>query len=283
MNWSDYWQLQQGDKYGGYNCSAYVLAAGLKLFGITTTGARVRALSDEPIPNWDSPGLRHEQLHDVAAKYGVHLDVRYGLAWEEVLEVRAAGHPICLGLNYNPIRTTIYTGQPTFTGNHEFLLASKSLDFDPLADGRRIGIFRGPANYPDELLKRAAGELILSTEGGTRRLGYGKAYVAIFPRLSIPPAPDSSVVINGPETSERNVMITTTVASYRFKLTKGQPLYRHPGGPVVAKMSFSGNVEWTGNAGPGWTAVQVNTKAPYADGITRPTIVYVPTKAGVRV
>lgn len=78
-------------------------------------------------------------------------------------------------------------------------------------------------------------------------------------------------------------MITTTAAPHLFRLAKGQPLFRHPGGPVVTKLSAAGSVAWVGGAGAGWTAVRVSTGAPYADGQQRPTIVYVPTKAGIRV
>jgi hypothetical protein len=122
-----------------------------------------------------------------------------------------------------------------------------------------------------------------------KRLGRGLAYVAILPhrRPIIPEAPDTGdgpvLVPDWPTPKEKNTMIVTTVASYAFRLLKGQPLFRHPGGPVVTKMSATGSVPWVGNAGTGWTAVRVMTRAPYADGITRPTIVYVPTKAGTRI
>jgi hypothetical protein len=295
IDWSDYYQLQQGDPNGSVNCAANVLAAGLYIDScgaIRTTGRLVRALSDEPIPDPASPGLRHEQLADVAAKYNVGLDVHRGMQYDDVEDIVASGYTVALAVNYAPIRTSNRSGQFNFTGNHE-LLRRPGLTFDPLTDGRMTAVgrvYKGPGNYSRTLLRAAAGDLILGyTANGTpRRLGRGLAYAAIFPhrRPSVPTAPDTSgpvLVPDAPTPTEKNTMIVTTVASYAFRLAKGQPLFRHPGGPVVTKMSAAGNVPWVGNAGTGWTAVRVMTKAPYADGKTRPTIVYVPTKAGVRI
>lgn len=285
IDWSDYWQLQQGDKYGGYNCSAYCLAAGLKVANnITTTGARVRALSNEPVPDPKSPGLNHEQLQNVAAKFGVNLTVKYRVPWAEVLDISAAGHPMVLGVSYSAIRATPYTGQPTFYGNHELLLMPGHLVFDPLADGRRDGIYRGPGVYPDNILRVGAGLLLLRP--GVR-LGAGLAYIAIFPnRIPSPTAPDTGtgtvprLVTSAPTPAERNVMIASAYPGHVMRLVKGQPLFRYPGGPVVTRMSAAGAVEHCGSAGSGWSEVKVMTGAPYADHKVRPTGLYVPNAAG---
>lgn len=292
-----YYQLRQAaDPYRGYNCSAYVLAAGMDFDScgtILTTGRIVRAMSDEPVPDPRSPGLRHEQLAAVALRFGVRLQVFRGVPWRDVMEASDDGYGVALATNYRPVRTSPYSGQPSFTGNHEFLLMPGRFTLDPLADGRVSGgkrVFHGPATYPEALLKAAAGDLILEYNANgsvKRRLGFGLAYAAIFPHRHplVPDAPDTGglvVVPNAPAPAERNVMITTTIGAHTFRLPKGQPLFRHPGGPVVTKTSKAGSWPWVGGAGAGWTAVRVMTGAPYADGDTRPTIVYVPSKAGVR-
>jgi hypothetical protein len=82
---------------------------------------------------------------------------------------------------------------------------------------------------------------------------------------------------------EKNAMIASMyqVATGRvMTLAKGQPLFRHPGGPRVTAMSKQGNVAYVGHAGGEWSMVIVNTGQPYADGETRPTGLYVPTEAG---
>lgn len=69
-------------------------------------------------------------------------------------------------------------------------------------------------------------------------------------------------------------------SSYVKTLAKGQPLFRHPGGPLVTKMSKKASVPYIGGAGTGWQAVRVSTGVPYVDKKTRSTILYVPTAAG---
>lgn len=297
LDWAPFYQLRQGDPHGGKNCAAYSLAAGLRFdsCGATrVTGRSVRALSSEPVPDPKSPGLTHEQLAEVAAKFGVTLAVHRGMPWDEVDQARDEGYGVLLAINYAPVRTTPYAGQLNFTGNHELLLLP-GLDFDPLADGRLLPgghhAFKGPGQYPELLLRQAAGDLVLkvSSDGTVlKRLGQGRAYAAIFPHphLATPvavPIPQPVVVSSAPTPAERNLMITTTVAPHLFRLAKGQPLYRHPGGPIVTRLSAAGSVAWVGGAGAGWTAVRVSTGAPYADKKQRPTIVYVPTAAGIRV
>lgn len=275
-------QLTSGDRYGSYNCAAYALAKGLEFDTcgrVKRTGAQIRALTNEPIPDPSSPGLHHGQLRDVAAKFGVRLDVLSGVPWSEVRDL-GRERAILLAVNYRPLQSTRFSGQRTFSGNHELLVLPEWFTYDPLADGRLSGgarIFRGPAVYPESLLMAAAGAF-----PGT---GSGRASIAVFPRRHplVPSVTPTGPIVapSAPAPGERNVAILTAYAGHTFRMVKGQPIFRHPGGPKVTQMSRAGAVEYVGKAGAGWVAVKVGTGALYADGVVRPTVLYVPSSAGV--
>lgn len=288
------YQLQSGDPWGGVNCAAYCLSEGLDFDScgaIQTTGAMVRALSSEPIPDPRSPGLHHGQLRDVASKWGVPLTLLSGVPFAEVEDALTAGHGILLAVNYKEIRPTSFSGQRSFYGNHELLVMPGLFTFDPLADGRVSNgtrVYKGPGVYPVSLLRRAAGDFVTrygSTGRVLERLGYGRAVAAVLPHrhpLGLPDTGTEPPVTPGPS-KERNVAILTAYSGHRFKVAKGTPLYRYPGGPKVTQMSAAGEIEYVGKAGAGWVAVKVGTGALYADGIVRPTVLYAPSTSGVLV
>ena len=284
------YQLQSGDRYGGVGCAAYALAAGLNFDScgaIVVSGARVRALTNEPVPDPQSPGLHHGQLRDVAAKFGVRLELLSGAPWDEVDDAQRTGHGVLLALNYRSVRTSPFSGQRSFSGNHEVLVMPGWFTFDPLADGRMSAgarVYRGPGVYPESLLRQAAGDMVL-TNGS--RLGLGRAVAAILPHAHPLTLPDTStapvVVSSAPASKEKNVAITAAYAGHTFRMAKGQPIFRYPGGPKVTVMSKAGAVTYVGKAGTGWVGVRVTTGALYADHVGRPTVLYVPAGAGTLV
>lgn len=283
-------QLTSGDRYGSYNCAAYVLAKAIEFDtcgDVIITGSRVRQLSSEPTPDPKSPGLHHGQLRDVAAQFGLRCEKLDGAPWDELADARRMGHACCIQIGYRPLRTTTFSGQRTFYSNHELLELPGIgwFTYDPLCDGRASGgvrVFRGPANYPESLLMQAAGDF--NTKNG--RLGFGRVNVLVLPhRHPYDQLPDTStppVVIPQPyDGNERNVAILSAYAGHTFRLSKGQPLYRSPSGPRVTVMARTGSIEYIGKAGAGWVAVKVGTGAVYADGVVRPTVLYCPSGAGV--
>lgn len=281
-------QLTSGDRYGSYNCAAYVLAKAIEFDtcgDIILTGARVRQLSSEPEPDPGSPGLHHGQLRDVAAQFGLRCEVLNGAPWDELADARRMGHTCCIQVGYRPIRTTSFSGQRSFYGNHELGIYPGSgwFSYDPLCDGRISNgsrVFRGPADYPQSLLMQAAGDFL--TKQG--RLGFGRVNVLVLPhrRISLPDTGTGPVVVlSGPKPTEQNVALTGVYEARNLRLAKGQPLFRYPGGPKVTVLAKEGAVPYRGKAGAGWVAVKVGTGALYEDGVVRPTILYVPSKAGV--
>lgn len=284
-------QLTSGDRNGSVNCAAYVLSKAIEFDtcgDVLLTGARVRQLSSEPVPDPRSPGLHHGQLRDVAAKFGLRCEVLNGAPWDEVADARRMGHVCCIQIRYAPIRPTRFSGQRTFYGNHELgeYPGVGWFTHDPLCDGRLSGgqrVFKGPADYPQSLLMQAAGAFRFP-DG--RSLGFGRVNALVLPhRHPYGAPPDTStgpsVVLDAPKPSERNVALTAVYEGRNFRMAKGQPIFRYPGGPQVTRLSAAGAVPYRGRAGAGWVAVKVNTGALYEDGIVRPTILYVPQKAGV--
>ncbi len=224
-----------------------------------------------------SPGARIAGIDDVAA-----------LLWD--------GFTVDLLMRYGPIADAGHSGSPGFRGNHRYNLSGiRTTDAgrlqlkcaDSLYDGRRAGIPRGPQWIDASVIWRAAGALEM-TPGVTvtEQYGPGKAYFipSTTRYVPAPPAPKPPVIVpDAPTPKEKNTMIASMhqVATGRvMRLVKGQPVFRHPGGPRVTSMSATADVAYVGHAGGEWSLVIVNTGQPYADGKTRPTGLYVPTAAG---
>jgi hypothetical protein len=95
-------QLNPADKYGPVNCSAYGFARQVDyatLGGVLINGSLVRALSDEPIPDPDSPGLNLNQLLKVAAQLHVEYENWTGEGWGGVMEALEQKRSIGLQLD----------------------------------------------------------------------------------------------------------------------------------------------------------------------------------------
>jgi len=104
------------------------------------------------------------QQNDSAAThmYFANMDVRYGVPWATFQSLIISGRGAILQIRYSVIAPTKFDGSPGFTGNHAvFVNERRSSDgaflvYDPLADGRRAGIPKGPQWWPASLLKAAA-------------------------------------------------------------------------------------------------------------------------------
>lgn len=95
-------QLNPNDKYGPVNCTAYSASRIFDyetLGGIATTGALVRALSDEPVPDPTSPGLNLDQIVAVAHRLRVEFENWTDKGWSGVIAALEQRRPVLLQLD----------------------------------------------------------------------------------------------------------------------------------------------------------------------------------------
>lgn len=198
-------------------------------------------------------------------------------------------------VGYGPI-DDYKSGSPGFRGNHRIVLvgirttstgAIEVLSADPLYDGRRSGIPLGPRWLPWGVVYRAMGALKVD---GVRTMnqvyGFGRAYfIPSLTRIDAPdPMPAPTPVPTAPTSKETDKMIRYAYEVHTGRvmaLQKDQPLYANPStAKRVTRMARAGRVAYIGPVDANWGAVVVGTGVPYSDGETRPTVLYVPRKAG---
>lgn len=164
-------QLRQGGATGPVDCMAW---AASRAIGHATCGAKlptgrqIRLLSNEPVPDPMSPGLRLQQVADVAREdFGVHFDV-HGTTYSQVTfgeyeSRRLAGQGCVLAIGYAPIADSMFDAGGGFRDNHA-IFESIHATVDSLADGRRSGIWDYDGRvYPRSIIRDAAGELRLTS------------------------------------------------------------------------------------------------------------------------
>jgi hypothetical protein len=94
--------------------------------------------------------------------YGVNMWVRYDVPWTTFRSLIISGRGAVVQIDYGIIAPTKYDASPGFYGNHAIYVNERRssdgayLVYDPLADGRRKGIPKGPQWWPATLLQRAA-------------------------------------------------------------------------------------------------------------------------------
>jgi hypothetical protein len=165
---------------GWSNCTAFVAAMGAEFdSGVRITGTQVRRESSEPKPDPQSPGLNLSQVRAVLREHGVRMDVQAPIDFDDLDELRQAGHAIALQIDYTPFLGTTFAGSKTFKDGHIVLWLPNGDVYDPLHDGRARGIAKAPVRIPRDVLREAAGTL--ETNAAThRRVGLGRAYAGIF-------------------------------------------------------------------------------------------------------
>lgn len=107
----------------------------------------------------------------------ISLDIRYRMTWATFAKWIESGKGAILQGGYGPIADSRFDAGGGFRGNHAVFVPPDWHVMDPLADGRRPGIYRfhGEA-YPQSVLKSFAGRLQLSPDGAF--LGSGYVYAA---------------------------------------------------------------------------------------------------------
>lgn len=169
---------------GWSSCTSYASAMAAsydRQVAKRTTGEAVRRRTGDTIG-----GTTLAQNDDaVRSLTGVDLDVRYRYPWADFASKINAGYSAVLQGWYAPIAATKFDAGGGFSGNHAIFVPPGWGAMDPLADGRRSGIYKyhGEA-YPQSLLKTFAGQLNIGS-GRIVRLGSGLVYAA-FTRPIIP-------------------------------------------------------------------------------------------------
>lgn len=166
-----------GGPYGYANCTAS--SAGMAAQAHTCgsqyySGAKIRAATNEPVPDPKSPGLNLSQAHAALIRLGgssLDLDVRYGYDFDAYKARLTKGAQAVLQINR---RALIEHGQGygnSFAGGHAihtYVKAGEPWFDDPLT---------GPHLTTWAVLRLAAGSL----DTGSGIVGYGKVY-AMFTR-----------------------------------------------------------------------------------------------------
>lgn len=184
-------QLKAGGPTGGFDCTAW---AASRVIAKSTcgsrvpTGRRIRLLSDEPVPDRDSPGLNVPQVSEVAYDhFRVYIEQRVGwraLTWDQYEAELRAGRPAVIQVDYGAIADSPYDAGRGFRGGHA-IYEDWNDTIDSLADGRAPGVYNrakaGVRRYPRDVMREAAGRLIIgfSPEGNARRAGEGKVWAGL--------------------------------------------------------------------------------------------------------
>jgi hypothetical protein len=167
-----------GYSLGWSSCTAFAAAmAGSfdKQVAKEMTGAQIRQMTHDTVG-----GLTLAQV-DAALWSGWDINVAtsYGMSWDLVEKAIDSGKGAILQGWYGPIADSRYDAGGGFRGNHAVFVLPNWVTMDPLADGRRSGIYKYHGEvYPRALLKDFAGKLNLYPSG-YHPLGAGKAYVSL--------------------------------------------------------------------------------------------------------
>lgn len=132
------------------------------------TGHNVRVLTGDTVG-----GTSLQQVDDALRHgYGIDLDTRAGsaaLIWDDFRDRIDAGRGAILQGGYGPVNDSRFQGSETFRGNHAVAVFPGWVVMDPLADGRRPGIYKyhGEA-YPQSLLRSFASQLVVDPATGRK-------------------------------------------------------------------------------------------------------------------
>jgi hypothetical protein len=164
-----------GDPEGWSSCTAYSasMAGDFDTLGAKKPlGRAIRGLTGD-----HTGGLNLQQVDSALLEgWDINLSTVYRLPWSDFAKKIDAGCGAILDVGYAPIADSRFDAGGGFRGNHAIFVAPGWVGMDPLADGRRSGIYKykGEA-YPQSLLRTAAGKLNL---GSGNLLGAGLVYAS---------------------------------------------------------------------------------------------------------
>jgi len=167
-----------GSTYAGFNCNCWSAARAADDDSCGKT-----KVASATVRTWtgDTSGGTNLAQVDWALRthVGIDLDTRYKYPWSEFIRRVQGGASAILQGWYAPIRDSRFGASETFGGNHSMLVMPGLVVMDPLADGRRAGIYKyhGEA-YPESLLRTFAARLNLAVPPAYSPLGDGLVYAA---------------------------------------------------------------------------------------------------------
>jgi len=168
--------IKQGDgsrcQWTNCNCASHAMAVMRHRLGMDPHNEHGWPSSPAEIRNrLGACGGTNLPENDLAVQhlYGVNMDVRYNVPMATFRSLIISGRGAVVPIWYGIIAPTKYDASPGFTGGHGIYVNERRASdgayyvYDPLADGRRKGIPKGPQWWPASLLQRAA-----ETYPGTR-------------------------------------------------------------------------------------------------------------------
>jgi len=102
------WQGNPADADGFKSCGAYSFAVctdAASLGGVIPTGHQVRALTNEPTPDPNDPGLTISQLIVAVRRYGMVMEDRTGKTWAGVMADLRAERYLSVSVWYTALGT----------------------------------------------------------------------------------------------------------------------------------------------------------------------------------
>jgi hypothetical protein len=166
-----------GTPFAGSNCNCWSAA---KAADSDSCGAKKPSSAQVRLWTGDtSGGTNLAQIDDALNRHlGIDLDTRYRYPWADFVRRIDGGATAILQGWYAPIRDSRFRGSETFGGNHSMLVPPGFGVLDPLANGRRPGIYKYHKEpYPTALIKEFAGRLNIGA-GRYVPLGMGLVYAA---------------------------------------------------------------------------------------------------------
>jgi hypothetical protein len=189
------------------------------------TGGQVRAKTGDTVG-----GLTLAQVDDALNRgWAVDLNTVYRGGWADFVKRIDAGCAAILQGSYAPIADSRFDAGGGFRGNHAVTVLPGWIVMDPLADGRRSGIYKyhGEA-YPQPLLREFAGRLNIGVVTPLP-LGLGLVY-ASFTRDNVHTYRASVDGRHGVYTVMNGVITAARVATGTYSATCTPPhVYPWPG------------------------------------------------------
>lgn len=230
---------------GWASCTAYsgAMAASYdRQVKTLVTGEQVRRWTGDT-----SGGTNLAQIDQAITDHtAVELDVRYRYPYVDFVRRVKAGQGAILQGWYEPVANIRFDAGGGFTGNHAFFVPPGFGVMDPLADGRRTGIYKYHGEvYPQWLLQEFSSRLNIGS-GRYVALGAGLVYAAFTRAVTattVPPLAHRALIPSGAfwlyDVDWANGIVKPTIP--------GRHSTTNPGAGTVPTLAAR-SIRWTGHS-----------------------------------